>query len=290
MICYILLLIITILAGCAVPRFPGLWSRPFSPLPGDLTAPLSPEEMLSILKKHAPRIDNLWSEMKIDIRGQTRKERTNCRATFLYTPPNKARLRGYKTGLPTTVFEILAVNEAIFFHLNLDKELYIGTLQEWQNSPIIFSDIDLRDMGYLLMPLQILQSALEQGGYRIDTTNKNFYVVNVLQPDDNIRFAGNFRIFVRKNDLLVESMDILTAAGSMRARIEYGGYDIYPEQTVLPREATILLQRPEAKIRLRSIKYKVNPPFSTEVFEPPDYRGLQRKPLQDFWEKAVEKQ
>ena len=284
----ILLLSIIIITGCAVPRVLGLWSRPYSPLPTDLTRPLSPDEMFVILNKRAPDFDNLWSEMKIDIRGQSRKERTNCRATFLYTPPDKARLRGYKTGLPTTIFEILAVNEAVFFHLNLDKELYIGTLQEWHNSPIIFSDIDLRDMGYLLMPLRILRSALEEGRYRIDTSPQNFYVVTTLQPVDNIHFADSLRIFVRKKDLLVQSIDIITHTGQKRAVIQYGGYDIYPEQTVLPREATIILQNPETKIMLRSIQYKVNPSFSVEVYEPPDYRGLRRKPLRDFWEKKVE--
>ena len=270
--------------GCSLRSF-RLVSREYSPLPQDLSSPLSESDMNLILHDRAPAITTLWSRMKVDIRGKTVDGKQHFLATFLYEPPDKARLRGYRTGLPT-LFEILADGNALYFHLNRERELYLGTADEWSGSPVIFSHIDLRDTGYLLQPMQIFRSALEGGEWEIISEKGGHYVILVSRHPEITRFPGTITLIVRKTDLLVREMEISYPGRGVGAKVEYNYYGLFNTRFVLPTDVVIKLQRHDTLITLRDVEYEINDPFNPKVFEPPIYGGMKQLPLRALWEEG----
>lgn len=278
------------ISSCAFLPGVGLFQKRYSPLPEDLLYPIKPEEMLTILRQRAPEITTLWANAKVKIKGKTKKESGYFRATFLYLPPEKARLRGYRTGLPT-LFEILVVNNTLFFHLNQEKRLYIGSIEEWRDSPVIFSDVDLRDVGLLLEPLQIYRSVLEYGEHKIDDTDKRFYTITVPHLPHKYQMASSpMQLLVRKKDLLVQGIRVYSPEKRLRAEIFYNRYDIFEAGTVLPTKVLLKVYDRETKIFLNDIHYKINREFSEKVFEPPSYKGIKRLPLRMLWEEKGSEQ
>jgi len=274
---------VVIIEGCAFPPGAGLFHKRYSPLPTDLPYPIKPEEMLSILSQRAPEIETLWAKAKVRIKAKSRRGSDYFRATFLYQPPDKARLRGYRTGLPT-LFEILVVNDTLSFHHNQKKRLYTGTMSEWRHSPVVFSDVDLRDIGMLLEPLQILRSALESDKYRIEDTDRRFYFITVTHLPYKHSNPASMQLLVRKKDLLVQMIRIYTPEKKLRAEIFYNRYGIFDEGTVLPTKVVLKVYEQETKILLSDIHYKINRKFSEKVFMPPSYKGIKRLPLRMLWE------
>ncbi len=271
-------------AGCRIPGVLNLEGEPYSPVATDLPPQVTPDEMLLILYDRAPEIDNLWSRMKIQIRDKARGDKEYFRGVFLYTPPAKARLRGYKTAIPTTAFEILTVDERIYFHLNMDNELYSGTVDEWRRSPIIFSDIDLRNVGFILMPLQILRTALKNGSYTMAEGNKKFYEC-IVESDPSLQeLAGTVRLLIRKSDLLVRTMEVYAGDNSLQAVVRYDRYDRYGYRALMPTELEIRLTGQKTLVRIWDPEYKINPDFSRQVFMPPEYPKLKHYPLRKIWE------
>ncbi len=271
--------------GCSLPARIGIIKEEFSPLPEDLPAPLSPEEMLLVLNDRAPEINTLWAELKVRIKGKTKEESGFFIGTFLYAPPERARLRGYRTGTPT-LFEILAVEHNLFFHLNREKELYLGSIEEWNASPVIFSDVDIRDVGLVLEPLQVFRTALKEGTYRLTNTTRQYYMFEVSELPGGRLFSGKLEFIVRKKDLLVREMLVHDTSGKERGSVVYETYDIFNGIYTMPTKVLLNLDRHNTRILLYNINYKINQPFSEKVFSPPEYRGIELLPLRDLWEKS----
>lgn len=272
------------MTGCALPQRFGIIKERYGPFPEELTSPLPPEAMFRVLTERAPEVQNLWAEMKVKIRGKSKKESGYFQATLLYSPPAMARLRGSRT-ITSTLFELLVVNDRLFFHLKPEKKLYAGNVSEWQNSPLLLPNIDLRDIAYLLQPLQILRSSLQADNYHFDDIDKDFYFITIAKLPHSREFSGRLQLLVRKKDLLIQRIRVYSPEQELKVLVNYEQYAVFGNGTVLPTNVAISLYAEKSKITLRNIKYKINSQFDKRVFLPPAYKGIKVFPLKELWQK-----
>lgn len=283
-----LLLCLFILTNCSFLSPSFLHKEPYSPITETFSGVLPLDKISEVVKQRAGEIKNLWAEMTVKIKTGSKEGSAYFKATLLFSPPDKARLRGYRQ-LTSTLFEILAVNESFVFHLNRERELYVGNINEWRKSSFPLSEVDVREVAYLLQPLQIFSDALQGGDYQLESTDKSYYFFNISKLPGSSSFSGKIQILVRKQDLLIQELRIFSKSGSLMALVMYQQYKYFGEGRLLPTKVTIAVNREPmgmTKIQLSNINYKVNETFNPKVFQPPSYEGIKIFPLSELLERS----
>ncbi|MCX7765195.1 MAG: hypothetical protein N2246_00595 [Candidatus Sumerlaeia bacterium] len=282
------LVCLIILTNCSFLSLPLLHKEAYSPITETFSGILPEDKIAEVIKQRAGEVKNLWAEMTVKIKTGSRAGSAYFRATLLFSPPDKARLRGYRQ-LTSTLFEILVNNEGFVFHLNREKELYVGNIKEWINSSFPLSEVDVREVAYLLQPLQIFSNALQRKDCQLEQTDRNYYFFNIFNLLGSNSFTGKIQMVVRKQDLLIQEIRIYTNSGSQTALVLYQQYRYFSGGTLLPTKVTIMVYKEPmtmTKVQLSHINYKVNEVFSPKVFLPPTYEGIKIYPLSKLMERS----
>lgn len=283
-----LLVCLFILTNCSFLTSSFLHKEPYSPITESFSGVLTLDKISEVVKQRAGEIKNLWAEMTVKIKSRSKQGSAYFKATLLFSPPDKARLRGHRQ-LTSTLFEILVVNESFVFHLNRERELYVGNINEWRKSSFPLSEVDVREVAYLLQPLQIFSDALQGRDCQLEGGDKTFYFFNISKLPNSSSFSGKIQMLVRKQDLLIQELKIFSKSGNQTALVLYQQYKYFGEGKLLPTKVTIAVHRKPmgmTKIQLSNINYKVNETFNPKVFQPPSYEGIKIFPLSELLERS----
>lgn len=251
-------LLCTALPGCRTtkPRtadsFPGPYQRE-----ENLLREATLDELYDLLGYRTPEHPLLWSRGTVRIRQQGVKGTMWFDATLIYRDPDAVRLRGSRVGLGT-LFEVIVSGDNAWVHLNRDKELYGGTLEELRREGGLLGSFTLRDMiAAVLVNHDLRERLAVPRRWRVSRDAEEMRLVLVRED------GGRITWHVRRLDGLVREIVLRDRWNREELRVTYRGYQLV-EGEPLPSKLMLSMWEGEVTVEIDLAEYKLRPDMKPE--------------------------
>jgi len=236
--------------GCARPRgFVAPFRREPVPTVETLTVPF---------RGRAKSIETLWLQARVSVWQPLRPGRQHFLATVLIQPPDRLRLRAYRSAT-ILVFDLLASGEEVRLHDAIGRLYYAADYEALGRSGSPWAGLS---PSLLFQALAIEQTFLD----RLASANSarvrrrwRTLELNLETTDGRVRIA-----FDRAGQRIV-AVTYRRTARERPIRVEYGE-TIKVEGVQLPRWAEIRHGPSRTRLRFDVSQYKINRSFGPEVF------------------------
>jgi len=178
------------------------------------------QELLDLINERAQMINTLKASLGIDFRPTSSRNYKSCKGRLLLEKPEKIRLKGYRSLLPT-FFLLVSDGNSYWLSIPSKKKAYFGQVED----KVVSEDLTQEDI--FLTPSHIIDSLLLDE-IELNDSRKAFleilpemYIINIIEIDAEGDIFSERRIWVEREDLNIHQHQWFDSKGRLISKVSF---------------------------------------------------------------------
>jgi len=205
------------------------------------------QELIIMLNERAKMIDTLKASLDIDFRPVSVKNFRSCKGRLWLDKPDKIRLKGYRSLLPTF---FLLVSDGISYWLSIPskKRVYLGQVNEEAESETLSQEEMYLTPSHIIESLFLDEIELNNSRKAFLDILPKMYIMNIIEIDTKGDIFSKKKIWIDRKDFTIYQHQFFDQEGRLISEVSFRNYKEV-SGTKLP--GLIYIERPWEGINIR---------------------------------------
>lgn len=204
-------------------------------------------ELVAMINERAKMIDTITASINIDFRPLSVKNFRSCKGRLLLEKPDKIRLKGYRSLLPT-FFLLVSNGNSYWLSIPSKKRVYLGQVDEDVKSEALSQEEMYLTPSHIIEALFLDEIELNDSRKAFLDILPKMYIMNIIEISREGDIFSKKKIWMDRKDFTIYQHQFFNPEGMLLSEVSFRDYrDV--SGTKMP--SLVYIKRPWERIDIR---------------------------------------